>query len=510
MKIRNILAGAALAFALSCPAQQINPITRAMLDGYGEILRENPNDYFTLYQRGAQFYQLSRYDEALNDIAKALACTPAKDTGMLAQEYSLMADINIELKEYDKALTNVNKALEINPQNYADLYKKGNICLYLKRPEEAYSAFNSLLRLKTRSQEAFFGMARADIQMGKTEDARELMKQAQDADPSNYVTFCRLGDLKRELGDNEAAAADYLSAFSLADDPSRPLESLISLAFDNYKAFDTAITYALSLTDNRAPLYFLKGNIALASGNYEEARSALGELLSMPEGREGDVYAQMARACLALDKLGEAQTNIDLSLIKSPSAANYVTKSEIELASGNPAAAALSARKALLADPQSTDAMIASALAAAAQGEGREALRALNEAVMNDPGDLYLLMLRAWVNANVLNDNKAAVADYARVASAQADAMPDAAWKALAQSRSGKKLDADTTVERAINEDSSKDDLFYAAIYYAQSGNLDKASAMLDRAKAKGFANIHKLKSDNTADLNIAPIRHLN
>lgn len=124
MKIKHIFAISALAVASVAAAQQINPITKAVLDGYDLTLKENPKDYETLYQRAAQYYNLSMYDNALTDIAKAIDCTPEKDSEMRQREFSLMADIDIELKEYSKALAAIEKALEINPDSYGDLYKK--------------------------------------------------------------------------------------------------------------------------------------------------------------------------------------------------------------------------------------------------------------------------------------------------------------------------------------------------------------------------------------------------
>ena len=482
-----------------------------MLDGYTEVLKENPSDYFTLYQRGAQYYQLSLYDQALNDIAKAITLTPDKEKDMLIQEYSLLSDIYIELKEYGKALDSVDKSLDLSPDNYADLYKKGNICLYMKKPQEAYDAFRSMRRLKTRSQEASFGMAKAAIMMGHNDEARQLMTEAQDADPSNYLTYCRIGDLKCDLGDYESAAADYLSAFSLANDPQRPLESLINLAQKDYPAFNTAIQYVISRTDNRLPLYFLAGNIALNTGHYREAKNALGDLLKIPEAQEGNVYAAMARACMALGDLEEAQTNIDLSLIKAPSSANYTTKSEIELAKGNKAGSLISARKAHNADPQSNEALLALALAATANEETKEAMDALNEAVMNDAEDLRALLIRGWLNTDILKNSKAGISDYSRAASASPENMPGIAWKALAQNFAGKKMDADSTIEKYFkqNPNPSVNDMYYAAVYYAQSGNLEKAVEYIQQAKENGFQNVYLLEIDNTANLNISPLRKL-
>ena len=55
MKIKHIFAISALAVASVAAAQQINPITKAVLDGYDLTLKENPKDYETLYQRAAQY-----------------------------------------------------------------------------------------------------------------------------------------------------------------------------------------------------------------------------------------------------------------------------------------------------------------------------------------------------------------------------------------------------------------------------------------------------------------------
>ena len=79
MKILRPFCMLAVGASLFCSAQQINPITRAMLNGYNEILQQNPKDYNTLYERAAQYYRISQYDNALNDLTKAIEYTPAKE-----------------------------------------------------------------------------------------------------------------------------------------------------------------------------------------------------------------------------------------------------------------------------------------------------------------------------------------------------------------------------------------------------------------------------------------------
>ena len=509
MKIKHIFAISALAVASVAAAQQINPITKAVLDGYDLTLKENPKDYETLYQRAAQYYNLSMYDNALTDIAKAIDCTPEKDSEMRQREFSLMADIDIELKEYSKALAAIEKALEINPDSYGDLYKKGNILLHLKDGEAAYRVFSSMQRLKTRSQEAYFGMAKACLLTGKKAEAEELIKEAQNADPTSAITFCRVGDLYRESGDNRQAAANYLSAFALASDSERPLQSLISLGEEDFPAVADAVDYALERSDNQVPLYFIKGNIANLTGNYQASYEALNTLLKIPAGQAPSVYASLANTCLALDKLDEAAENIDMAIVRANTTANLISKANIELAAGRPAFALVSATKALEADPGNMDAMIAAALANADLQEYDKAIKHLNEAAISDASDPLPLMLRAWINSAFLNNQKAAVADRNRVASMPADRFPEVAYKALAKSLNGKKIDGDEIISQSLEADSGKEACYYAAIYYAQTGNIEKAQEMRDKAISLGFGNLHKLHSDKTANLNLQPISHL-
>ena len=138
MKFRNTMLGVAMMLSTAGFAQQINPITKAVLDGYTEYLKENPKDFQTYFERASQYYQLSMYDEALADVAKAIEYTPKKEGDWLMQEYSLLSDIAVENKDYNTALKAIESALEINPEYYPNIYKKGNIQLYLNMPEEGH------------------------------------------------------------------------------------------------------------------------------------------------------------------------------------------------------------------------------------------------------------------------------------------------------------------------------------------------------------------------------------
>jgi len=509
MNIRRIFSTLIVAGTLAASAQQINPMTQAMLNSYQEILKENPKDYLTYYQRGMQYYNLSMYDKALSDAENAIKYTPSKDKAQLIQDYSLLSSILTERKEYADALVAVEKALEMDPSSYPLLYNKGNLCLYLNRPEDARAAFKQMQTVRSRSQESLFGLAKAAIMMKNFGEAKSLMEQAESLDSSNYLTYCRLGDLALDMEDNQLAAAHYLSGFALSQSDTRPMQSLVSLAEKDYPSVESALNFAISKTTNTLPLNFLKGNIALNSGNYESAYLALNELLAIPEARTGSVYGALAKTCLALDKLDEANEAANNGVAKGADASCYLVKSQVERARNNAASALVAATKGYELNINSSEALTEMALCNISLGNTDKALEELNEAILTDPTDVYALMIRGYLNADIKNDMRAALGDYRRAASVQSDSFPDIAYRALATTLAGDKNKGDLMIAEAMKGSQSPSDYYYAAVYYARSGNLERGKEMLDKARELGYGNIYNLTKENTANLNIAPLRHL-
>lgn len=509
MKITKILAGALMLTAAAGYAQQLNPMTQAMLSSYAEILKEDPKDYITLYQRALQYAQIGMNDEALADIGKALQYTPDKETDMKAQEYALLADIAIAKKDYSKALESINRALDYAPNDYAFLYKKGEICLWMENTEEAEKAFKAMLRIKSRSSEAFFGLAQAAVMKGDTAKAEELMKELENSNINNWLTYARLGDLYDQLGDTQRAATNYIVSYSLASDPQRPLMSLSQLANKDFDGVKRALEYAVSKTDNKTALNYLLAYLAHNTGHYEAAENALEDLLATKDGQQQAVYNLKALNDLSLGKNTEAIANVNKAMSEGETLQHYLLKSEALIQNDQPAAALIEAKKALAQDANSADALAAAAKAAIASNDANAALEYLNDWIMTDPGNVEAMFLRGYVNTDMLKNGKQGAADYIRASNMEAEGFPAVAYKALAKTKAGKKLDGDAIMDKAIAGVNDKNACYYAAVYYAQSGNLAKAEEMIKKAKMLGYDNQYNLKSNKFANFNLQPIRHL-
>lgn len=509
MKFLRPICAIALFAALSCGAQKIDPITQAVLKGYTEILDKNPKDYETLYERASQYLQLGMYPEAMTDAQNALKFTPQKNSDLRESEYSMLASASAALGDYNAALEAINNALALSPSNYLNVYKKGNILLELNRPDEAYRTFSSMQSLKSRSQEAYYGMAKACIRQGNFSEAETLMKEIETAAPTNPQTFCRLGNLFEEMNQPENAAANYIVAISMDNRGNAGLQELTNLASTNYKAVASALDFAIDKSSNKPMMLFLKGSLANRAGAYSDAETCFSRLSTLPDGNTAGVYAALAEARFAQNELPNAIEAVNKAIAIKPSADNLALKADIELAMDNTYGAIADATEAMRADANNIDAYLAAAKAYIQAGKGKEATDVLNQAVMLNPDNTLALLLRAYTNQELNNNPKAATGDFNRIILEEASSFPAITIKAIAQSKTGKKLDADDAVKNALDSNTTPEDLYWAAVYYAQTGNLDRAKELADKAVYDGYMNKHMLKSSHTPWLNLTPIAHL-
>ncbi|MCM1075225.1 MAG: tetratricopeptide repeat protein [Ruminococcus sp.] len=496
MKPRNLILTAICCLGICGAAQAINPLTQAMLDGYETLLQQNPNDYLTLYERASQYYRLDDYDKALSDIKRAISNTPAKEKDQLASEYSLLADIYTQTEQYSEALTAVNQALVFTPASYRLLYMKGNICLHEGDTEAAKIAFNSMRNSNSRSTEAIFGLARAAAMEGKKDEAINLLADAEKMDPSNYLTYCRMGDIHKELGMPQNAAADYLSAFSLNSGSERPISSIIALAKENYNAVDEAIDYALQKTPNVVPLYFLQGNAALAAGKYDDAYNAYRELIStVPQEEAQSLYADLSEICLRRGDIAEADTYASKAIMHKSDLKTNIIKAAIEQIRGNYPAALTYAKYALAFNPNDKDALMKAAEVAYNLQDNNSAVGYLNQVIMNDAEAADALLFRGYLQANLLGNKQAGMSDFQRVAHLTAGSPREITYKAIAQIKAGQSLDAAATiapVEAAAEQDAEA--AFLMALYNRACEKNSMADDMLDRALNLGFEDQYSLR----------------
>lgn len=507
--MKRIFLTVALLIAFGTGAQQINPITKAVLDSYNTILAENPNDYRTLYERATQYFNMGLYDNAVDDVVRAIGCTPANDKVLLASEYQLLATVELARERYESAMDAVNKGLSFSPSNYSLLYLKGNAALHLKDTATARSAFSAMQRQKSRSQEALFGLAKVDIMEEKYNDAQEKMKIIEELRSTDAITYCRLGDLYMDMNDHYGACMQYVSAFALSDDDrSRPVESIYKVARMDYDAASRAIDFSISKAPQSQALMYLKGNIAFHCGHNEDALNAFSQVISMaPTTANAPLFHYQAQAALNLNRPDRALSAANLAVQTDPRPEYLLTLARVYSSQGNHQKAYEISRQAMQKSPDATEPLVFTALEALALNNTQEAIDLLGQAVMYDAADPYPLLLRGWIYANVLHNPTDAQSDYLRAAAMSATTVRQKALQGLAQAGAGRTIDAGTTIHEAEQLINDAEDCLWVARAYANTGNVDKAKQLIDRAAAMGYDNIYVTECDATPGMSLKHVK---
>lgn len=153
-------------------------LVNAMMEVYAEELAANPRDYRTYYSRAMAYFGQENFDLALSDINQAIKYFPRREKDDLAQAYLLRAKI-LTVKGDDKpALTDLNSALRLVPSHRLALKDRGDLLCKLGQYELAAIDYKHLLRLDTRSQSAYMGLARVEAHTGQPVRAKDLLAQA--------------------------------------------------------------------------------------------------------------------------------------------------------------------------------------------------------------------------------------------------------------------------------------------------------------------------------------------
>ncbi len=157
--------------------------------------------------------------------------------------------------------------------------------------QQSVEAYNRGLRLSPSSLEGLSGLAQANAQMGRIEEAVRLLKQVVAADPKRKEDELLLGDLYMKSGDY-ASALDSLEKAERSG-PSARAELLMALSYQHLQQMDLADRY-LELAKRHAPdnpeVQRSMAGYYREMGHYSEAIAALKSI----RNPKPDVEAELA------------------------------------------------------------------------------------------------------------------------------------------------------------------------------------------------------------------------
>jgi tetratricopeptide (TPR) repeat protein len=192
----------------------LNQLDQA-LAAYQTALKIRPDTAAALTNIGTVYYQQGKFDEAAQQMHKALAIDPgdAETHYMLGATYvqqalgiepngaetPMLGATSVQQQKLDEAEKSFNKAIELKP-DLAEAYTGlGNVQLARKNTDEAVKTLQKATALKPDQAEAWLALGQAYAAQGNTTEAGQALNQClQSSQPGPLRLMCE--QVRQQLG----------------------------------------------------------------------------------------------------------------------------------------------------------------------------------------------------------------------------------------------------------------------------------------------------------------------
>lgn len=171
----------------------------------------DPTTAEELYERGKNYLEKGRYQQALNDFDEAVNIEPKNAEYILAR-----GEARFELTDYDAAATDFSEALKLKSDLEMALCLRGWCNAKKGQSRSATEDFTDALALNPRLGRAYAGRAQIEIDNEKYDKAIDEFTTAIRHEPAVAQYYEGRGDLYFRSAQDFAAVKDYTEAMRIA------------------------------------------------------------------------------------------------------------------------------------------------------------------------------------------------------------------------------------------------------------------------------------------------------
>ena len=315
---------------------------------YRQILVEQPENPFVVYQLGIAALQQGHAERGIDLLNQAIALSPDEPIVHVNLGRALL-----RLRRPQQALASFDRALSLSPKAANVLAMRGDALMELGEHAEALASYESALQLDPEAVEVLNNRATALLDLGRAAAALESLDRALRLRPDFVEARYNRGNALRDLGRFAEAIECY----------------------DQVVRVRPAFSHALN---NRGMVQMRLGQKAEAVDSFQRA------LQVDPAGTEA--LNNLANALIELRRPLEALGYLDRALLLDPdSHDSHNNRGNALMALQRPEEALASYQCALTARPQSVQALNNMANAFMGLKRAREALASLDHALHLDP-----------------------------------------------------------------------------------------------------------------------------
>jgi len=260
-----------------------------------------------LYRQGETFFELKRYEQALDAYKQAVAIRPE-----YAQAWQGQGNTLSQLKQHKDALEAYDQAIQIQPDYLEAWNSRGETLEQLQRYEEAIDAFDAALKIEPDNLEAWNGRGNVQIKLKQYSEAIASFDRALELQSDYSPAWYRRGWALHNLRRYEEAVASYDKAVEYKPDSSGSWYQRGN-ALSNLQKYQEAVdSYdkAVQFQPKFPSAWYSRGSALRNLGQYEEAVNSFDQTLKFkPDHYEA--WYDRGWALHQLQRYEEAITSYD-------------------------------------------------------------------------------------------------------------------------------------------------------------------------------------------------------
>jgi tetratricopeptide (TPR) repeat protein/predicted Ser/Thr protein kinase len=281
------------------------------VEAYARSVEADPADPDSHEGRAVSYLALGKLEEAERDMDQVVGVRPTSDS------YSNRGAIRSRRERFQEALEDYAKALELSPKN-ADVYFNLGI-LHQRRGKhgEAATAYRRAIELGRVRADVFVALAKALIKERRFSEAEDAATRAIAVEPGSGPAYADRGQSRTEQGNLEGGLEDYLVALEKMPKDGGVLRDIGLIHLKSKRPLEALSFLQRACDGGRADAGPLLGECLLQLGKLEASDAAFTQAVQdLPK----DPMARFGRARVrqALGRGSEAIADLDAAVALAP------------------------------------------------------------------------------------------------------------------------------------------------------------------------------------------------
>ena len=357
---------------------------RRAKSAFEQTLLLEPDHFWAQYSLGMQGLRQNRPDMADVHLTSCIARRPD-----FAWAYILRGSARTSLGEFDLAAADFDHALVLEPEpeaRHVALVNRAALEFARNRPDDARRLLRDAIDLEPSGYQAVLSLATVESRQGRLDEAIALLDRAVHLEPQAAIVHRQRGRLHAERREFAAAEADLRTAAGLEtlSSPARAEDlALLGQMLFRQQRYDEALTVwdeAISLDPDQPQSHLWRAALLVDRGRFAEALPSFDAFLK--RGRPNEEFYLTRGMCRAsMGSFAAAIDDYSRAIEIEPSAAALCQRGWLYALRGNPVFGLQDFEQALAREPNHADAHCGRGLALAYVGRHADAAAAAERAV---------------------------------------------------------------------------------------------------------------------------------